>query len=71
MLWSTRGPIFPLAQGLRIEWTCAVCFPYLGLRETGLHLGFVSQHIRASHLTKGFGFGLKFFLLMNDKRVWA
>lgn len=44
-----------------------MCFPYLGLGETGLHLGFGSKHIHASHLTKGFGFGLKFFLLVTKE----
>lgn len=56
-------------NGLRIEWTCTLCFPYLGLWETGLHLGFGSKHIHASHLTKEFGFGLHYFLLLNDKSL--
>lgn len=63
MLRSPRGPIFPFASGndLRIEWTCTVCFPYLGLWKTGLHLGFGSKHIHASRLTKEFGFGFNVF----------
>lgn len=74
MLWSTRGPIFLCiclgeTNGLRIEWTCTLCFPYLGLWETRLHLGFGSKHIHAFHLTEEFGVGLHYFLLLNDKSL--
>lgn len=69
MLWSARGPIFPFAYVSKNRMDVSMCFPYLGLWETGLQLGFGSKHIHSSHSTEEFGFGLYFFLLVNDKSL--
>lgn len=42
-----------------------MCFPYLGLWETGMYLAFGFKHVILILLE----FGLNFFLLVNDKSL--